>query len=533
MQRIERIIIVVLLIALMWVWNANAGTPAAPGTAPGSTNWYTLETIYNRLNAGTTGSPSAFTEPSVAPGTGTMYTLNEVMDKAPAADNTNGAVPGEVLSGKTYWSLRTDGSGSSKWGVLTGTLPTQTLADSTTNIKAGYYTTTTLESVDSDFVNTNIKSGVNIFGITGTVIEATGDATAADVLSGKTFSKAGSANLTGTMVNHGSKSYTPSASEQTITAGYYDGTGKVNTDSDLTAGNIKKDVDIFGVTGNVIEATGTVTASYVLDDSTFSNATSAGLTGSMTNNGAQIYTPSTVTQTVAAGYHNGEGKVKGDPDLVAKKIGKGFEIFGVTGTFTTTPNLALVPKTGLTKCYDASNNEVTCPATDRLGQDGEYQKGVELPNPRFTNNSDGTVTDNFTGLIWLKNANCADAKRDWATALSDVTQLNTNGQMNGNDCGDISNSGSHQTDWRLPNVRELQSLVHYGFSRPPLSNTAGTAKWSEGDPFTGVQSNSYWTSSTSSDNASNGWRVHLIHGGAGGSVAKSDALYVWPVRGGE
>ena len=34
------------------------------------------------------------------------------------------------------------------------------------------------------------------------------------------------------------------------------------------------------------------------------------------------------------------------------------------------------------------------------------KKGVAWPNPRFTDNGNGTVTDNLTGLIWLKNANC-------------------------------------------------------------------------------------------------------------------------------
>ena len=39
------------------------------------------------------------------------------------------------------------------------------------------------------------------------------------------------------------------------------------------------------------------------------------------------------------------------------------------------------------------------------------QKGVAWPNPRFTDNGNGTVTDNLTGLIWLKNANCFGTKK--------------------------------------------------------------------------------------------------------------------------
>ena len=52
-----------------------------------------------------------------------------------------------------------------------------------------------------------------------------------------------------------------------------------------------------------------------------------------------------------------------------------------------------VPKTGQTTSY-------------ATGDDGELEKGVAWPNPRFTDNNNGTVTDNLTGLIWLKHANC-------------------------------------------------------------------------------------------------------------------------------
>ncbi len=44
--------------------------------------------------------------------------------------------------------------------------------------------------------------------------------------------------------------------------------------------------------------------------------------------------------------------------------------------------------------------------TFATGDDGDYQAGVPVPNPRFTDNGDGTVTDNLTGLTWLKNASC-------------------------------------------------------------------------------------------------------------------------------
>ena len=57
---------------------------------------------------------------------------------------------------------------------------------------------------------------------------------------------------------------------------------------------------------------------------------------------------------------------------------------------------APIPKTGQTQCRGLQlGNLIDCAGT---GQDGEYQAGVSV-DPRFTDNGDGTVTDNLTGLI--------------------------------------------------------------------------------------------------------------------------------------
>lgn len=207
-----------------------------------------------------------------------------------------------------------------------------------------------------------------------------------------------------------------------------------------------------------------------------------------------------------------------------------------------------VIKTGQNTCYSADGDLISCTST---GQDGEYQTGAAWPIPRFTANidknndgdcmdtgerCDGTVTDNLTGLIWLRNANCAKKSEFWASAFEQVAQLNTNGTMNDNDCSDTSKKGSHQTDWRLPNIRELHSLIDYAYFSPALSNGAGDARWKEGDVFSDVQSSSYWSSTTATiditTHAGTAWFVSLNYGGIfiGG---KENRYSVWPVRGGQ
>jgi len=142
-----------------------------------------------------------FVEPAAGPGA-TGHTLQQVVDAAPAADNASGAGLADVLAGKVFWSLRTDGT----WGLRSGSLATRTLDASTTTVLAGYYAATTLVVVDSDLATGNVRAGVSIFGVNGNtnvVNTSTGTpATAPDLLAGKTAYANG---------NHVSGSFTPEA----------------------------------------------------------------------------------------------------------------------------------------------------------------------------------------------------------------------------------------------------------------------------------------------------------------------------------
>lgn len=74
----------------------------------------------------------------------------------------------------------------------------------------------------------------------------------------------------------------------------------------------------------------------------------------------------------------------------------------------------------------------------------------------FTDNGDGTITDNATGLMWSRND--SESGRTWPEALAWVEEQNQARYLG-------------YTDWRLPNVKELQSIVDYA-SSPDTSGSA-------------------------------------------------------------
>src|SRR5512133_3171773 len=153
------------------------------------------------------------------------------------------------------------------------------------------------------------------------------------------------------------------------------------------------------------------------------------------------------------------------------------------------------------------------------GDDGSLQKGVAVTGPRFSDNTDGTVTDNLTGLIWLKNAQCnfGDSVNDaytqsWSDALA-VSNALASGR-----CG--LSDGSKAGEWRLPNVNELESLVDISHAGPALSVA---------HPFSGVQSHVYWSSTTHAGNTGSAWTVNF-DSGLELDFTKALSYGVWAVR---
>lgn len=114
--------------------------------------------------------------------------------------------------------------------------------------------------------------------------------------------------------------------------------------------------------------------------------------------------------------------------------------FLLPGTTLFAANWNPLPDTGQTQCYGVSGNVITCPSEGEplYGQDANYQ-GVE---PSYTDNENGTVTDNNTGLIWQQGTG---DQAGWQGAVNYCNTLNLAGPF----------------VWRLPSMAELESVVDY------------------------------------------------------------------------
>ncbi|MGD9353293.1 MAG: DUF1566 domain-containing protein [Desulfobacterales bacterium] len=109
-----------------------------------------------------------------------------------------------------------------------------------------------------------------------------------------------------------------------------------------------------------------------------------------------------------------------------------------------------VVDTGQIICYDDLDELVTCPAAGEPFYGQDYQHGGLQPS--YADNGDGTVTDNVTGLMWQQSPDTdGDGDIDAADKLSYDEAIDRASTMT---------LGGY-TDWRLPTIKELYSLIDF------------------------------------------------------------------------
>ena len=141
---------------------------------------------------------------------------------------------------------------------------------------------------------------------------------------------------------------------------------------------------------------------------------------------------------------------------------------------------------------------------------------VAWPAKRFTDHGDGTVIDNLTGFMWLKDSSCF-GKLNWKGA-SDVTlKLNTEpARFRG--CAEYNAS---YDNWQIPDMNDLQNLLEGSQDEP--------AEWLNSQGAINVQARDYWSLTENPYNLYHAWGINMGAGG-GRNYPKSFELFAWPLR---
>ncbi len=130
--------------------------------------------------------------------------------------------------------------------------------------------------------------------------------------------------------------------------------------------------------------------------------------------------------------------------------------------------------------------------------------GVSGGFNNFVVNGDGTITDPTTGLMWQQAS--ASGTYTWAQGLSYCENLSLGGY----------------SDWRMPTIKELASIVDLSKSSPAVNP----------EFFPDTQPSNYWSSTTSIDDPYRACYLYFKNGGDGGYI-KYSSYSVRAVRGGQ
>lgn len=466
---ISKILIIVLLFNFLSLNTLYAGSITAPGGSPSATS-YTLTDIFNRIK---TNAVATLGNHSLSPTTtpqSSYHSLTEIYNALPTI------YASDFLASSTYLGIT--GSIDVKTGdtaVATGSVSATTLL---LQPPIGYYNgNVTVSTTSTNFIASNIKNGVFLFGIVGSYGGGGGGSAAnkTPLKTGQTlcYDSGGSpvscvgTGQDGETTNGTARSYTDNGN---------------STISDNATGLMWEKCN-YGLSGASC-ATGSATkVAWSTATSTCETAVTGGHSDWKLPNINELatlidYAPADPDPSINATYFpntkSDDYTWSSTQDIYARP--GAWTITFYDGQQSTDPvtatnyircvrveaspasSAAAQPlATGQTLCFNdepfptGKGFETPCAPT---GQDGYYQAGTAHS---YTNNNDGTISDNATGLMWQR---CAYGN---IGTYCDNFDPNDTGPATFSDAVNICSSATTggYTDWRLPNINELRSLIDY------------------------------------------------------------------------
>jgi len=165
---------------------------------------------------------------------------------------------------------------------------------------------------------------------------------------------------------------------------------------------------------------------------------------------------------------------------------------------------------------DCNDNDIAVnPDATEICEDGIDNDCVDgdltcqAPVGNYTNNGDGTVSDSSTSLMWQREDD--DTKRSWdsSTSYCSISTL------------------ANYTDWRLPTLEELESLIDPDYDPDDPVSAANPAI--DYTAFPNTNQSAYWSITPNEENDSRAWRVDFS-GGVSSSYYKTSNNYARCVR---
>ncbi len=340
---------------------------------------------YYKISAIANGSatPAA----SISGTSATITTGTNTITLTKSVSNTPQVTAGYVSSG-------TAGNSSVSLTASVTVNPTPTASGATVTIPAGYYSSQTTKSVSSGSASApstisgtsaTVSTGTNTLTLTKTV-SVTPSVSAGYVSSGTATNS--SVSLTASVTTKAAATITPGTTDQTIASGtYLTGAQTISGDADLVAGNIKKDVSIFGVTGTYEGSGGGSSMEVDTAEAITSTTSTLVFTGLK---GDPIYFSVNVDDNVATG----------SPAKIVAIVFDGTSIHTQTVSNTSNAQVSYVG-TGITKSY--SNGTLTLTSTGPSFITNslyfiDYTYGGGVVDTKDVQVGSGATSITFTGL---------------------------------------------------------------------------------------------------------------------------------------
>ncbi|MBH0057258.1 DUF1566 domain-containing protein [Pseudoalteromonas sp. SWXJZ94C] len=137
------------------------------------------------------------------------------------------------------------------------------------------------------------------------------------------------------------------------------------------------------------------------------------------------------------------------------------------------------------------------------------------PTDQFTINTDGTVSDSETGLMWQRCSYGQVYNSETSACDGSTPSLTWQEALR----GALNDTTADYDDWQVPNIKELASILEHSCTEPSINENV----------FFGTKLQNYWSNTSGVSNMSSAW-VYQFDSGLNSLHAKTSSVYLRLMR---